>query len=239
MSAIEKPVLTPAVTAPAPVPAAQQEHAPAPPARPKLHCDDPHFVEPVGRWRKYATPALVLLLAAALVITIARNWNAWQGGRIEQVTDDAYVQGDLTPLSTRVAGIVKDVKVSDYQKVHKGDLLVQLEDDDYLAQVAQTTAAVEAANATIQNNRPQQELQDARIARALAGIDQANAQIGAAQDAREAVQAAVVRTQKERHRQEALLLTSSSTPQRVEQAVADQQRYAAQLASQEADLDRQ
>ena len=223
MSAIEKPVLTPPVTTPAPVHAAQQEHALAPPTRPK--------------WQKYATPAFVMLLAAGLVATITWNWNAWEGGKIEQVTDDAYVRGDLTPLSTKVAGIVKDVKVSDFRQVHKGDLLVELEDDDYLAQVAQATAAVEAANAAIQNNRRQQELQDARIARALTGIDQANAQIAAAQDAGEAVQADVVRTQKERQRQEALLLTSSSTPQKVEQAVADQQRYAAQLASREADLD--
>jgi membrane fusion protein, multidrug efflux system len=223
MSAIEKPVLTPPVTTPAPVHAGLQEHAPAPPTKPK--------------WQKYATPAFVMLLAAGLVATITWNWNAWEGGRIEQVTDDAYVRGDLTPLSTKVAGIVRDVKVSDFQQVHKGDLLVELEDDDYLAQVAQATAAVEAANAAIQNNRRQQELQDARIARALAGIDQANAQIAAAQDAREAVQADVVRTQKERQRQEALLLTSSSTSQKVEQVVADQQRYAAQLASREADID--
>ena len=61
------------------------------------------------------------------------------------MTDDAYVRGDLTPLSTKVAGIVKDVKVSDFQQVHKGDLLVELQDDDYLAQVAQANAAVEAA----------------------------------------------------------------------------------------------
>jgi membrane fusion protein, multidrug efflux system len=223
MSAIEKPVLAPPVTTPAPAPATQQEHAPAPATRPK--------------WQTYGTPALVMLLGAGLVATITWNWNAWEGGRIEQVTDDAYVRGDLTPLSTKVAGIVKDVKVSDYQKVQKGDLLVELEDDDYLAQVAQATAAVEAANAAIQNNRRQQDLQDSRIARALAGIDQANAQIAAAQDAKDATQADVVRTQKERQRQEALLLTSSSTPQKVEQVVADQQRYAAQLASREADLD--
>jgi membrane fusion protein (multidrug efflux system) len=180
---------------------------------------------------------LVVLLAAAVVTTIVWNWNAWEGGRIDQVTDDAYVRGDLTPLSTKVAGIVKAVTVSDYQPVHKGDLLVALDDDDYLAQVAQASAAVEAANAAIVNNRRQQDLQDARIARALAGIDQANAQIVAAQAAEDAVQADVVRTQKERERQEALLLTSSSTPQKVEQVVADQQRYAAQLASRKADLD--
>ena len=223
MSAIEKPVLTSPVTTPAPVPAAQQEHAPVPPARPK--------------WQKYATPALVILLAAGLVFTITWNWNAWEGGRVEQVTDDAYVRGDLTPLSTKVSGIVRDVKVSDFQQVRKGDLIAELDDSDYLAQVAQAQAAVEAAKAAIENNRRQRQLQDARIDRALAGVDQANAQIMAALAGKDAVQADVVRTQKERGRQEALLLTSSSTQQKVEQVVADEQRFSAQLASREADLE--
>jgi len=206
---------------PTPTPAAPPEHAPAP-AKPK--------------WQKYGTPILVVLLAAALVATITWNWNAWEGGHVEQATDDAYVRGDLTPLSTKVAGIVSDVKVSDYQQVRKGDLLVELEDSDFRAQVAQATAAVEAAKAAIENNRRQRELQDARIARALAGVDQANSQIAAAQAGIEATQADVVRTQKERKRQEALLQTNSSTPQKVEQVVADEQRSAAQSASREADL---
>ena len=208
---------------PVPTGVAEPQHAPAPPTTPK--------------WQKYGTPLLVLLLAAVLVATITWNWNAWEGGRIEQVTDDAYVRGDLTPLSTKVAGIVRDVKVSDYQKVHKGDLLVQLQDDDYLAQVAQATAAVEAAKAAIENNRRQRELQDARIDRALAGIDQAKAQIAAAEAGKEAVQADVVRTKAERARQEALLQTHSATQQRVEQAVADEQRLSALYASREADLE--
>jgi membrane fusion protein, multidrug efflux system len=195
----------------------------APPAKPK--------------WLSYLTPIAVLLLAAALIITLTRNWNAWEGGRIDQVTDDAYVRGDLTPLSTKVAGIVRDVKVSDFQQVRKGDPLVELEDSDYLAQVAQASAAVEAAKAAIENNRRQRDLQDSRIARSFAGVDQAHAQIAAAQSGEEAVQADVVRTQKERNRQEALLLTSSSTPQKVEQVVADEQRFAAQLASRRADLE--
>ena len=187
-------------------------------------------------WLKLAVPALVLALTAAIVVTITRNWNAWEGGRIEQVTDDAFVRGDVTPLSTKVAGIVRDVSVSDFQQVQKGDLLVSLEDDDYSAQVAQAMAAVEAAKAAIENNRRQRELQDARIERALAGVDQANAQIKAAESGEEAVRADVVRTQKERKRQEALLLTSSSTQQKVEQVVADEQRFAAELAVREADL---
>lgn len=192
-----------------------------------------------GRWKwlKYVTPMVVLLLAAAVVISLTRNWNAWEGGRVEQVTDDAYVRGDLTPLSTRVSGIVQEVKVSDYQRVHNRELLVQLEDDDYKAQVAQATAAVEAAKAAIVNNQRQQQLQDAQIQRALAGVDQANAQIAAAQAGIDAVHADVVHTQEERARQESLLATQAATKQTVEAAVANEQRFAARAASSQADLE--
>jgi membrane fusion protein (multidrug efflux system) len=214
-------------TAVAPGPVTASTSAPQPE-------DAPPSARP--KWQRYATPILVVLLAAALVATITWKWNAWEGEKIEQMTDDAYVRGDLTPLSTKVAGIVHDVKVSDFQQVRKGDLLVELEDSDYRAQVAQATAAVEAAKAAIENNHRQRDLQDARIARALAGIDQANAQIAAAQHGEEAVEADVVRTQKERKRQETLLQTSSSTPQKVEQVVAEEQRVAALLAGRGADL---
>jgi len=178
----------------------------------------------------------VLLLAAAVVVTITRDWNAWEGGRVEQVTDDAAVRGDLTPLSTKVAGIVRDVKVNDFQHVRAGDLLVELQDDDYQAQLAQASAAVEAARAAIENNQKQRELQDSRIQKALSGIDLAKAQIAAAEAGKAAVQADVVRTRAERARQEALMATQATTQQHVETAVADEQRFAAQAASREADL---
>jgi membrane fusion protein, multidrug efflux system len=191
---------------------------------------------PSAKFWKYVTPALVVLLAAAIVATISWNWNAWEGGRIEQVTDDAYVRGDITPLSTKVAGIVREVNVADYQTVHKGDLIAELEDDDYRAQVAQGNAAVEAARAAIEANHRQRELEDARIERALAGVDQAKAEIVAAQAGKDAVQADVIRTKAELNRQEGLLQTRSTTQQKVEQAVADEQRFSSQFASREADL---
>src|SRR6202000_1417063 len=84
-----------------------------------------------ARWQSYITPILVVILVLAVLITITRNWNTWEGGRVEQVTDDAYVRGDLTPLSTKVTGIVRAVDVADYQQVHKGDLLIELQDDHY------------------------------------------------------------------------------------------------------------
>lgn len=188
-------------------------------------------------WLRYVTPILVLLLAIALIVTVTRDWNAWEGGKVEQTTDDAYVRGDLTPLSTKVPGIVRTVKVADYQKVRAGDLLVELEDEDYRAAVAQASAAIEAAKAAIENNRRQRELQDTKIEKASAGIDLSNAQIAAAQAGINASQADVTRTRSERTRQETLLTTQSTTKQRVETAVADDERFAAQLASRQADLE--
>src|SRR5499427_3286161 len=102
-----------AAATPAPTPATHTESVPP---KPKA-----------WRWLTYATPLLVLLLAAAILFTLTRDWNAWEGGKVEQVTDDAYVRGDLTPLSTKVSGLVREVKVNDYQQVHKGDVLVQLD----------------------------------------------------------------------------------------------------------------
>ena len=186
--------------------------------------------------QRFVTPVLVLLLALAIVVTLTRNWNAWEGQRVDQVTNDAYVRRDLTPLSTKVAGLVRAVNVEDYARVRKGEPLVQLEDADYRAHVAQAAAAVEAAKAALENNRRQRALQDSRIQRALAGIDQATAQIGAAQAGKDAVEADVVRTREERTRQEALLTVQSTTQQKVETAVADQVRLAAQANSRDADL---
>ena len=210
-----KPTLAPARTT-------EPEHVPAP-SRPD--------------WQKYLTPVLVVLLAAAVVFTIFRNWNSWEGGKAEQVTDDAYVRGDLTPLSTKVAGIVRDVSVSDFQTVHQGDLLVQLDDDDYRAQVAQASAGVAAAKAAIENNRRQQQLQQAKIDRALAGVSQAQAEISAAHAGITAAQADLDRALPERRRQEALMETNSTTRQKVEQVVADEERSRAQLVSRQASLE--
>ena len=198
----------------------------APPPAPKTQ----------NKWLHYGTPLVVTLLATAIIVTITYSWNSWQGGRAQQQTDDAFVRADLTPLSTKIAGIVREVRVSDFQPVHRGDVIVQLEDDDYRAQVAEATAAVAAAKASIEDNLRQRQLQDTQIERALAGIDQANAEIAAANAGIDAAKADVVRTSEERTRQEALLQGHATTQQSLEQAVADQERFAATEASRDADL---
>jgi len=216
-----------------PVPVGSAAPAPKPEAFGK---QSSAAAQPGSRWQKYVTPLLVLLLALGILVTITRNWNSWEGGKIEQVTDDAYVRGDLTPLSTKVAGIVREVRVSDFQDVHKGNVLVLLQDDDFLAQVAQASAAVDAAKAALENNLRQRQLQQAKIDRALAGVAQAEAEISAATAGIAAAQADLDRSLPERRRQETLIETNSTTRQKVEQVVADEERSRAQLISRQAGL---
>jgi membrane fusion protein (multidrug efflux system) len=189
-------------------------------------------------------------MALAIVVVIAGNWNAWGSEKAAQETDDASTRADLTPLSTKVAGLVASVAVSDYQSVKAGDLLVQLRDEDFRAQVQQAQAGVASGEDALINNQRQKDLQDARILEAGENIHAAEAQIKAAQagieaansaiaNARSAVavtEADVERTQLERRRQEALIATESATHQKLEQAIADQQRYEATKSSREADL---
>jgi membrane fusion protein (multidrug efflux system) len=201
------------------------------------------------RW-SFVPPLVILTLAAAMLFGIAGNWNSWVSNRETQETDDAYVRSDLTPLSTRVSGTVAQVAVNDYQNVKAGDLLVQLKDEDYQAQVEQAAAVVKTAEAAIENIQRQKLLQDARIAQAEAGIEAAKAQIAQAQSgieastaqikdaeaAIEATNADVVRTEAERRRQEALIDAGAATRQRLEQVVADADRFRAQLSGRQATL---
>ena len=213
---------------------------------------------------KKIVPVLVLLLAAAILVGITGGWSRWVGDAVKQKTDDAYLRADITPLSTRVSGTVAQVAVTDYQHVKAGDLLVQLKDDDFKAQVAQAQAGVAAAQAALLNNAKQKELQNARIlqaqagteaasadiaqsgaaingaeadvANARAGVEAAQAKIPDAEAAVAAAQADAERTLLERQRQEALVEMGSATKQKLEQVVADQERFAAILDSRKAEL---
>jgi membrane fusion protein, multidrug efflux system len=201
-----------------------------------------------SRLRGLLAPAAILLIAGGLIAVIAGDWNSWTSNRTAQETDDAYVRADLTPLSTKVAGLVAQVAVSDYQTVKAGDLLVQLRDDDFRAQVRQAEAAVTSGEDSLINNQRQKDLQDARIvqaqdgirsseadvAAAEAGIAAAKAAVASAQSGIEGTKADVQRTLLERKRQEALIATESATRQKLEQVAADEERFHATLTTNEA-----
>jgi membrane fusion protein, multidrug efflux system len=167
----------------------------------------------------------VLLAAGVIVVLFTTQWNRWVGLSVRQVTDDAYVRGDITPLSAQVEGYVRHVPVNDFQRVKQGELLVEIEDDDYRARVAQAEADLLGAQAAIENLKAQKAAQHAQVAEAEGAIA--------------ATQADVERTRLEAARQRTLLATTFGTRQKVEQADVEAQRFAATLARNQAALDAQ
>jgi membrane fusion protein (multidrug efflux system) len=188
--------------------------------------------------RAVIIPVVTLGVAAVLLFSIRGCWTSWEGGSAEQRTDDAYLRADLTPLSTRISGTVKKLDVGDYEPVKPGQLLVQLDDDDYRADLEEAKAALAGAQAELEDNQAAKRIQDAEIENAETGIAQAAAAVNAAKAGLSAVQPDVVRTEIERKRQEALLAAKATTHEQLEQAVADADRFSGNLASQQAGLER-
>jgi membrane fusion protein (multidrug efflux system) len=188
--------------------------------------------------RAIIVPVITLVVAALLLFTIKGGWTSWVGGRTEQRTDDAYVRADMTPLSTRISGTVKNIDVDDFQTVKSGQLLVQLDDNDYRAILEEAKAALAGAQAQLEDNQAAKRIQDVKIQNAETAIAQASAAVSAAQAGIATVQPDIVRTEAELKRQEALLASKAATHQQYEQAAADAGRYSGMLATRQADLER-
>jgi membrane fusion protein (multidrug efflux system) len=99
------------------------------------------------RKRKLLAGAVgVIVLAVLLVFGIP-----WVEEMLNTVsTDDAYVNGHVTFVAPRVAGQIARVLVDDNNRVHKGDLLAQLDNEPYRVAVSEKQAAVDTAKADLQ-----------------------------------------------------------------------------------------
>src|SRR5215831_18670699 len=108
--------------------------------------------EVAGRQRrKLFRPRYVLygLLAILLAMSIPYGWRLWQYYRTHESTDDAYVVGDIVPVSPQVNGTVLAVHVLDNQPVEADQLLAQLDPRDFETRVKQVEAAVAVATANL------------------------------------------------------------------------------------------
>lgn len=169
--------------------------------------------------------AAVVLSAICAAVVIPLGWTERISGRLDQTTDDAYLKADTSPVSAQVSGQVKSVYVHDYQPVKAGDILAQIDDQDYAAQVARAEAEVGMAEAAIRNAKSQIVLQQKIIAQSEA----ATAAVIADRD----------RAKSEYERQMSAESDRWSTAQKREAALADLRRYEAQLGERRADVDAQ
>lgn len=92
-------------------------------------------------------------------------------------TDDAQVDGDISPVVARVGGYVKDIRFQDNQHVNAGDTLVILDDRDYKIKLEQAEAALKATNQNVDVTKSNVTAVAANISTAKANVDAAQVQL--------------------------------------------------------------
>lgn len=174
-----------ATSAPAPT---ATDAAPAPAATPKL-------IKP----RKVTFIAMVVLfvIGAAIVLSV---WHVKPFSTTIEQTDNSYVRGNSTVLSSQISGYVDQVLVKDFDHVTAGQPLLRINADNYNQQVVQAESAVTQAQTQLglaqkQLNRllqlvdigavSQAEVDTARanVANNVAALNQARANLDATREA--------------------------------------------------------
>ncbi len=126
-----------------------------------------------------------LLIAGVAAVAILAgggfglHW--WSVGRFIETTDNATVESDISIVSPKVVGYVREVRVDHNQPVHAGDVVAVLDDRDFIARVAQAQAALDAQRSAIDTIDSQVLQQQAMIAQADSTVASAQADLALTQ----------------------------------------------------------
>ncbi|ETK13496.1 multidrug efflux MFS membrane fusion protein [Pseudomonas sp. FH4] len=177
----------------------------------------------------------VLLTGASLVTLLgvglfAGYW--WQWGRFLEETDDAYVRADWVAVSPRIAGYVAQVLVEDNQPVKAGDVLVRLDERDFIEQLRSTQARLQQARAAATARQSSLHTLDARLGEQQQRIVQAEAALHSSE-------AEAQRARLDYLRYRDLVGQQISTRQRLETASASQTKARAAVTEARAQVARQ
>jgi membrane fusion protein, multidrug efflux system len=197
--------------------------------------------------RRTAAIAVVAILIGAVGVYAYRA-----SGR--ESTDDAQIEGRITPVSARVGGAVLDVLFKDNQEVKAGDVLVRIDPRDYdvaLSRAKAELADAEAALAAAQNGVPMVQMTSSSDVQRAAGsteaasagataaerdIDAARARERAAEARLAEARATAERVRKDRDRLAPLAAKEEISQQQFDAAIAAAAVAEAGVASAEASV---
>lgn len=92
-------------------------------------------------------------ILAAIVVGVCAvvfGFYAWQYFTTHEETDDAFVDGHSSAVSSRIAGVVSAVAIEENQFVEAGELLAKIDSKDYQVKVNQSKAQVDMAQRQVE-----------------------------------------------------------------------------------------
>ncbi|KEP71414.1 hemolysin secretion protein D [Thioclava dalianensis] len=124
--------------------------------------------------KRHINTGIVVLMGVLGLLVVLYAWRLPPFTSQVAWTDNAYLHGRVTTLSSQVSSLVTEVPVKDFDTVSKGEVLVKLDDRSLVAALAQAKAQLEAARAAQANG-------EQAVASAKATLDARNAALASAQ----------------------------------------------------------
>jgi membrane fusion protein (multidrug efflux system) len=207
----------------------------------------------VGEPAKRRRPPLAVIIVGGIVVIAALIFGIkyLMYATSHQTTDDARVDADVVTVTSKIQERVAQILVDTNQPVHKGQVIIRLDDTDEQAALQQAQAALTAQRANAQAAQANVELTRAQVAAqstqgtggitaARGAVANAQAQTQSAQQQADAARAAIAQAQAE------LRVAQSQVPSAraaLQRSNADLARYTAlvrtgDIASQQLDAQR-
>ncbi|HTM98964.1 MAG TPA: HlyD family secretion protein [Pedobacter sp.] len=130
---------------------------------------------------KKKNKVLPIILGVLLVVGAIFGFTEYQYFSKHVDTDDAQIDGDISPVVARVGGYVKEIKFEENTKVNEGQVLVTLDDQDYKIKLEQAEAGKVSANAGVGVSQAQIAATAANTSTAKANIEAAQVKLNLAQ----------------------------------------------------------
>lgn len=92
---------------------------------------------------KKKIPIWIIITAVAAVVAVTVMFIL--NGMKYQSTDDAYVEAHMIQVAPKVTGQIKEVYIQDNQKINEGDIVAEIDDEDYIIKFNQADAEYQKA----------------------------------------------------------------------------------------------
>lgn len=180
-----------------------------------------------GNHKRKIAAAAVFAILALIGAVVVYYYMQYKGTHI--TTDDAFVEGNVHLIASRVSGTVKAINVKDNQFVKQGDVLVELDPADYDVKVTEAQSGLNAERAKLSEN-------EARVEAARRMLSELAARVDAAKAAHELQKANLDQAELDARRAEGLFRKDAISKERYERAATAYKVGLAQVKAAEEEL---
>jgi membrane fusion protein, multidrug efflux system len=114
----------------------------------------------------------IIIIIGAVMLYFYREYKA-----THILTDDAFVDGRIHLIASKVPGTVKVVRIKDNQFVKRDDLLLEIDPRDYEVRVKETQAGLETERAKLSEIRDRVDTVKKQLSEVIASVEAARANL--------------------------------------------------------------